>query len=115
MLPSILVLSCYMLECGISRSGTRVYLILIDSLRFLSRKAVTAFYDRTVPKSQMAHFVHKLLNSYSEKRGNDTYKTKDSPGILLLVGRCVALWSVPLGIISFAPLGSLYLMVVTSG
>lgn len=65
MLPSILVLSCYMLECGISRSGTRVYLILIDSVRFLSRKAVTAFYDRTVPKSQMAHFVHKLLNSYS--------------------------------------------------
>ena len=79
MLPSIRVLLFYMLECGISRSGARVYLILIDSVRFLSRKAVTAFYDRTVPKSQMARFVHKLLNSYSEKRGNHTYKKKGQP------------------------------------
>lgn len=52
-----------------------VYLILIDIVRFLSRK-VFAFYDRTVPKSQMSGFVPELLKSYPAERGNHTYKKR---------------------------------------
>lgn len=57
--PSILLL-----ECGISRSrGICIFNFKLILLDFSPKRLLAAFYERTVPKSQMAGFVPKLLSS----------------------------------------------------